>query len=170
MLFRSLNPFDLSKLPASVRLATSSVRRNPSAPSSVHKTLSYSDAVFAAREVAGRADDALMLNTQGHVACTTIANIFLLEGKALITPALDQGILAGTARGLLIDGAGEIGLGVQERAVAAAEIPAADAVFLTNALRLATFVSSVDGKNCGNRDIGFINAFLERNQIGRAHV
>jgi branched-chain amino acid aminotransferase len=162
-LILSLNPFDPGKLPHSVRLATSRIRRNPTAPSSLHKTLSYVDGVAATREVVSQADDALMLNTMGHVASTTIANIILLNGENLITPSRDQGILNGIARGILIGGAAELGLTVQDRLVAPEELFSADAVFLTNSLRLATAVSSIDGKSCGTRDISFINAFFERN-------
>ena len=162
-LILSLNPFDPDKLPNSVRLATSSIRRNPTAPSSFHKTLSYVDGVAAAREVVSSADDALMLNTMGHVASTTIANIFLLKGNRLITPSRDQGILNGIARDTLVGGAADLGFTVQNRLVTPEEFATADAVFLTNSLRLATAVSSIDGKSCGTRDISFINAFFERN-------
>jgi branched-chain amino acid aminotransferase len=162
-LILSFNPLDLSKLPVAVRLATSSIRRNPSAPSSNYKTLSYVDAISAAREVRVHAEDALMLNTRDAVASTTIANIFLLKGNFLVTPSQNQGILSGIARAMLIRGATELGLTVQDRAVAADELFPADAVFLTNSLRLATRVSSIDGKACGTRDISFINAFFERN-------
>ncbi len=162
-LILSLNPFDPGKLPHSVRLATSSIRRNPTAPSSFHKTLSYVDGVAATREVVPQADDALMLNTMGHVASTTIANIFMLKGENLITPSRDQGILNGIARLTLMDGAARLGLTPGERAVQPGELLSADAVFLTNSLRLATTVSSIDGKSCGTRDISFINAFFERN-------
>ncbi len=159
----SLNAFDLGNLPKSVRLATSKVRRNVTAPSSRLKTLSYVDAIAAAREVTNQADDALMLNTNGHVASTTIANIFLLMGETLVTPADDQGLLKGIARATLIASAKELGLHVQARIVKPEELHAADAVFLTNSLRLATHVSSIDGKTCGTRDISFVNTFFERN-------
>ncbi|MBG1233621.1 aminotransferase class IV [Aestuariivirga litoralis] len=158
----SLNPFDLSKLPASVRLATSTIRRNPSAPSSHFKTISYIDGIAAAREVAGRADDALLLNTEGHVACTTIANVFLLKDATLITPSDGQGILPGIARAVIMAGVAELGLSLELRPVQSAELATADAVFVTNSLRLATPVSSIDGKACGMRAIDDINAFLER--------
>jgi branched-chain amino acid aminotransferase len=158
----SLNPFDRSKLPASVRLATSAIRRNAAAPSSQFKTLSYIDAIAAAREVSDRADDALMLNTEENVASTTIANIFLLKGNSLITPAEDQAILPGIARNKLITGAPELGLDVESRLVKIDELLAAEAVFVTNSLRLATTVSSIDGTACGMRSILPINTFLER--------
>jgi len=120
-------------------------------------------AIAAAREVTNQADDALMLNTNGHVASTTIANIFLLMGETLVTPADDQGLLKGIARATLIASAKELGLHVQARIVKPEELHAADAVFLTNSLRLATHVSSIDGKTCGTRDISFVNTFFERN-------
>ena len=156
----SLNPLDLSKLPKSIRLATSSIRRSATSPASRLKTLSYIDGIAAAREVAAHADDALMLNTDGNVASTTIANIFLLKDKKLITPSNDQAILLGIARGKLISGVTELGLQIETRPVKSEELSTADAVFLTNSLRLSTAVSTIDGTPCGGRDIGFINAFL----------
>ena len=56
------------------------------------KTLSYIDNIAAAREAWSHGvEDALMLNTEGNVACTTIANLFLLKDGTLVTPARDQG-------------------------------------------------------------------------------
>lgn len=156
----SLNPFDATKLPTSVRLATSAIRRNATSPASRLKTLSYIDAIAAARKVAAKADDALMLNTDGNVASTTIANIFLLKGKKLITPAEDQAILKGITRGKLIAGGSELGLSVECRAVRPEVLLASDAIFLTNSLRLAVPVTTLDGVACGTRSIDFIKAFL----------
>ena len=164
----TLNPFDRNALPKSVRLATSQIRRNETAPSCRLKTLSYIDAIAAAREVSTRADDALMLNFLGNVASTTIGNVFLLKANVLITPSPDQAILPGIARHKLICGAAELGLIVQERAVEAKELHTADCVFVTNSLRLATPVSSLDGKACGTRDIGFIQGYYEQHSKGDA--
>ena len=156
----SLGAFDRVTVPASVRLATTSIRRNATSPASRLKTLSYIDAIAAAREVATHADDALMLNTHGNVACATVANIFLLKAKMLITPADDQAVLKGITRGKLIEGASKLGLSVECRAVRPAELHGADAVFFTNSLRLAVPVASVDGAACGNKPITFIHTFL----------
>lgn len=156
----SLNPFDSTKLPKFVRLATSKIRRNPTSPASRLKTLSYIDAVAAAREVSAIADDALMLNTDGNVASTTVANIFLLKDKRLITPADDQAILHGITRGKLILGAEIHGLSVEREIIRPADLRSADAVFLTNSLRLAVPVVSIDGVACGSRPIEDISAFL----------
>ncbi len=160
-LILSLNPFDRTAQPKSIRLATSTIRRNDTSPASRLKTLSYIDNIAAAREVQPFADDALMLNTQGRVASTPIANIFLLKGKTLITPSSDQAILKGIARQKLLQGAVALGLQAEERAVNPNELKTADCVFLTNSLRLATPVSSIDGKPGETGDISVIQDYYE---------
>ena len=151
----SLLPFDPSKLPESVTLATSLIRRNEWAVSSRHKTLSYIDNVAAAREVLGKADDALMLNTSGHVACSTVGNVFLLRGDELITPQDDQGILAGITRQKLT------GLNVTKTIVQRDDLYSADAVFLTNSLRLVTPVTKLDDRVLGAACVQHIKDYLK---------
>jgi branched-chain amino acid aminotransferase len=148
------DPFDKTLMFQPARLATVSVRRSPSSPAARLKTLSYLDNVMAAREAAGkRADDALMLNTNGHVACAAIANVFLMKNGALVTPARDQAILTGVTRQALIAAAHHIGVATEERAVAPAELLAADAVFLTNSLRLIRPVTALDGHALAAADL-----------------
>ena len=154
----ALNP---SGLPQSASLKVASIRRNEHAPSSRLKTLSYIDGIAAAREVAGEADDALMLNTAGHVASTTIANIFMLRGNELITPGLDQGILPGITRRKLLDSARKISLTPVERAVRLEEIFDADSVFTCNSLRFARPVARLDGRPLGTRLIEDVMKVLE---------
>jgi branched-chain amino acid aminotransferase len=154
----SRNLFDLGLQPQSLRLAVSKIRRNETAPSSRLKTLSYVDGIAAAREVASVADDALMLNTAGHVASSTVGNIFLLRGSELITPQLDQGILAGITRAKILElsdwKANEAVIGLDD-------VLAADAVFVTNSLRLATPVSTLDGRTLGKLSVQGIKDRLE---------
>jgi branched-chain amino acid aminotransferase len=139
--------------PSSITLATSSIRRNETSPSCRMKTLSYIDNVAAAREVTARADDALMLNTAGHVACTTIGNLFLLKGDELITPRGDQGILAGITRSKLL-------IRAREAIVTTEDLFTADAVFRTNSLRLVTQVSKVDDKHLNMHSLDVIQNFI----------
>ena len=154
----SLSQFD-AKDGQSITLATATIRRNETAPSSRLKTLSYIDNIAAAREVAARADDALMLNTKGNVACTSIGNLFLIRNNQLITPRFDQGILCGIARAKLLPEA-------QEAVVTLADIFAADAVFRTNSLRLVTPVTKLDDKPLGMRSLDDIKRLiLERTKI-----
>jgi branched-chain amino acid aminotransferase len=152
----TLAKFDNPAVLPTITLATSTVRRNETAPSSRLKTLSYIDAIAAAREVASRADDALMLNASGHVASTTIGNLFVLKDQMLLTPALDQGILPGITRAKLLQQAGKLGLRPREAMLGANDLHAADAVFRTNSLRLVTQVTMLDGKSLRQGSVQFI--------------
>ncbi|MEP7172119.1 MAG: aminotransferase class IV [Aestuariivirga sp.] len=149
----TLDEFSAKNLFQPCRLKVSRVRRNEFAPSSRLKTLSYIDGIAAAREVAGEADDALMLNTSGHVASATVANISMLHGDELITPSLDQGILPGIMRRVLLDHAKKLGLKPVERAVPLEDLVRADAVFLCNSLRFIRPVTMLNGEPLGKASL-----------------
>ena len=148
------DPFDPALMFQPVTLATSTIRRNPFSLTSRHKTLSYIDSIAAAREAASRGcEDALMLNTDGHVASSSIANLFLLKKHRLITPGLNEAILAGITRQALIGAAAQLGFTVEERTVTPGELAEADAVFLTNSLRFIRPVTALDDTPLGLRDV-----------------
>ena len=117
------------------------------------KTLSYIDGIAAAREVAKDADDALMLNTRGNVASSTVANIFLIQGSELITPALAQGILPGITRRVLLDNGKKMGFAPVEKTVLLEDLLRADAVFLCNSLRFLRSVVQLNGEPLGKRSL-----------------
>ena len=145
----TLDGFDAKNLFQPCRLKVSQVRRNEFAPSSRLKTMSYIDGIAAAREVAADADDALMLNTRGHVASSTVANIFLLRGSELVTPAINQGILPGITRCVLLDNAKKMGFAPVEKTVSLEDLFRADAVFLCNSLRFLRPVTQLNGEPLG---------------------
>lgn len=106
--------------------------RNQASPLSRVKSLNYLDAVLARREAAERgADDAVMLNTAGRVAETTIANLFARIDGAWATPPAGEGALPGIMRADVLGR-----LGAAERPIAVAELQRADALLLTNALSI----------------------------------
>jgi branched-chain amino acid aminotransferase/4-amino-4-deoxychorismate lyase len=83
--------------PATVVVST--VRRNARSPSARLKTLAYVDNVLARREAEAQgADEALMLNTAGHAASATAANLFWITDGRLHTPSLACGVLDGIMR------------------------------------------------------------------------
>lgn len=135
-----------------VKLITPAIRCNLHSPASRMKTLSYMDNVLAAREAAAAgADDALMLNSAGRVASSTIANIFLEKDGTLSTPALAEGILPGVMRAAVIRAAKQSGIQVREKQVKSADVANADGLFLTNSLRFIQPVAALDGKVYGPR-------------------
>lgn len=129
------------------RLATVSVRRNEASPASRWKTLAYLDNVLARREaVAAGADEALMLNVAGEVACAAAANVFWIAGGRLFTPALECGVLAGVMRGRVLRAAQGLGMETAEVRVQPRMLAGAEAVFLTNSLIGVRPVAELDGR------------------------
>ena len=120
---------------APARLALASVRRNGSSVTSGHKTLAYLDNVMARREaLAAGGDEAVMLNTEGHLACAAAANLFWISGQRLLTPDLSCGVLPGTERARVLAAAAAAGLEVETVRVGPEVLARADGIFLTNCL------------------------------------
>ena len=166
ILMATASAHDTTLIGQPARLITSSIRRNSQSIASTHKTLSYVDAMAAMRAAAeAKADGALMLNTQGFVASSPIANLFLLKSDTLITPGLEHGILPGTTRARLLREALSLGLRPVECTVERDELFTADAVFLTNSLRLLTPVTEIDAHLTGARDCRFILDHLVPEQL-----
>jgi branched-chain amino acid aminotransferase len=125
---------------APVSLVTVSIARNPSAPSSRHKTLSYIDNVMALVEAQAKgADDGLMRSPTGNLACTSAANIVVSYRGANLTPPISDGAMAGIIRGRLV-GAGL----VQEAAIHADMVSDCTEMALTNALIGVRGVHQID--------------------------
>lgn len=144
-MFAAAHPAPPIMGPAS--LATSTVRRNAGSPAARLKTLAYLDNVLARAEArAAGADEAVMLNGAGEIACAAAANIFWLKDGRLFTPALECGVLAGIARSELAAAAADMGVVVEERRAGLVEAAAAEAVALTNSLMGVRPVSEWDGR------------------------
>jgi branched-subunit amino acid aminotransferase/4-amino-4-deoxychorismate lyase len=114
----------------SATLAVATTRRNEGSPASRLKTLSYLDNVLARAEAkAAGADEAVMLNNRGELACAGAANLFWIADGRLFTPRLDCGALAGITRArlLVLEPVEDVGVGLETLA-------RAEAIFLTNSL------------------------------------
>jgi para-aminobenzoate synthetase/4-amino-4-deoxychorismate lyase len=88
----------------------------------------------------------LMLDAEDRVLEAGRANVFAVHDGALVTPPLDGRILAGVTRGVVIDLAASLGIGVAERPLPRAELFAADEVFLTGSVRGIEPARSLDGE------------------------
>ena len=118
-----------------LHLVVSSVRRDPENPLAALKTTSRADYVFARLEArrAG-ADDALFLTTDGHLSEATSANVFLVRGAELATPALACAILPGTTRAWMLAWAGEVGLTPLEGWLTTSDFEGADEAFMCSSV------------------------------------
>ena len=145
-----------------LRAVTSRIPRNERSPLARIKALSYLDNVLARREAeASGVDEALMLNTAGHLACASAANLFLLRGETLLTPNPESGVLPGTVRGLVLARlASQMGLTAVERPVRPEELAAADEAFLTSALLGVMPLTEVDGLPVGTGEPGPVSSGL----------
>jgi len=129
------------------RLVVAAVRRNDQSPAARLKTLSYLDNVLARAEArAAGADEAVMLNTRGELACAAAANLFWIEDGRLATPALDCGVLAGTMRRQVLAQAAKLGVEACETRAGPEALRTAEAVFITNALIGVRPVAAIDGR------------------------
>lgn len=92
------------------------------------------------------ADDALLLNTDGHLAEGTSSNIFWVKNKTVWTPSLPAGPLPGVTRSLVLDLCKKMKIPARETLARPGILLQADGVFLTLTSRGIVEVESVDGK------------------------
>lgn len=85
----------------------------------------------------------LVLDAGGEVLEASRANVFAVEGEALITPAADGRILPGVARGRAIEAARSLGIELREEALTVERLIAAGEAFLTGSVRGVEPVRSV---------------------------
>jgi branched-chain amino acid aminotransferase len=128
------------------RLMTSRFRVATGDALSVFKTANKLTHVMARAEAeAAGADEALLLNSDGHVTEAASANVFWLAGDVLRTPPLPAGVLAGVTRARVVDLAPAVGLRCEEVSVGPADLLAGDGVFLTLSSLEIVPVVSLDG-------------------------
>ncbi len=106
------------------------------------------------------ADEALILDARGQVVEGTTSNVFLVRGGALVTPPDDAGLLAGITRAKVLELARGLGIGVEFRAFAPAELASADEAFITSSIRELVPVVASDGAPAGQGRPGPLTAQL----------
>lgn len=100
------------------------------------KTANYLPYVMADRfAVQKELDEALVLNSHGHLCDASKANLFLIRNNSLLTPALHQGCVNGVMRRHVIEEVKKKGYTVKQAEVSQADLEGAEEVFLTNALQ-----------------------------------
>jgi branched-chain amino acid aminotransferase len=92
-------------------------------------------------------NEALLLNSDGNIVDSSIANIFLIKNGKLITPSLQQGPVAGVMRSNVITECSRAGLIVEETIVKPEDLLNADELFLTNSIRGIRWIANFMGKS-----------------------
>ncbi|MGH6811661.1 MAG: aminotransferase class IV [Methylocella sp.] len=151
-IFMTLSPMPpVRKTPLSLHIATVT-RRNEHSPLSHIKALPYLDNLLALAEArAHGADDALMLNMRGTIACASAANLFIIRDGRLETPPVSEGALPGTMRALVLSLAQQAGLAPVENSLHVKELAGADEVILTNSISRVMEAKDCNGLPLGRR-------------------
>ena len=99
------------------------------------KTLGYLENLLAMNDaLAAGADDALMVNATGRLACASAANLFAISPDGVVmTPPLREGALGGIVRGVLLEAAASHGVTIAEQPIAPSDLEGCG-LFLTNSL------------------------------------
>jgi 4-amino-4-deoxychorismate lyase len=119
--------------PVSVRLCTLRLGTNPLLAGL--KSLNRLESVLARAEWSDpRLWEGLVRDTDDHIVCGTMSNVFLRRGSSLVTPLLDRCGVAGVMRRWVLEQAGALGLRSSERRLRWPDLGRAEEVFVTNAV------------------------------------
>jgi branched-chain amino acid aminotransferase len=114
------------------KLITSSCRLPAGERLAQFKTCNKLAQILARAEAdAANADEALLLNTDGHVVEGSSSNLFWIDGNTVCTPPLASGILAGVTRSVVLEICRSLGWPVREGQITPARLPVQAGVFLS---------------------------------------
>jgi branched-chain amino acid aminotransferase len=120
------------KNPPRWKLVSASNRLPTHEPLARFKTANKLPQILArAQADAAGADEALLLNTDGHVVEGTTSNLFWVKGGIICTPPLAAGILPGVTRVAVLEICGAMAVPTQEIAPRPKELFSAQGVFMS---------------------------------------
>ena len=148
-----------------IRCMTSSWARISDAaiPARAKITGSYINSALAKSEALENGyDEAIMLSQGGHVSEGSAENLFMVRDGVFITPGVNEDILEGITRGLLIGLIREeLGLKVVERSIDRTELYTCDELFLCGTGAQVSPVVEVDHRTVGNGSVGPLSRRLQ---------
>jgi branched-chain amino acid aminotransferase len=139
------------------KIITSSWQRpdNLCGPAGAKVNGAYVTSCLAKREAIRQgANEALMLNSVGHVAECTGENVFLYKNGKILTPSSAECILEGITRKSIIQIASDLGYDVQETEVTRTQLTTADEVWMTGTAAEVVPVTMIDGRMIGDGKVG----------------
>jgi D-alanine transaminase len=125
------------------------------------KTTMLLPAVLAKREAARQgAQEALFFGPDGELNEGASSNVYVIEGRTLITPSQSPRLLPGTMRALVDAVASEAGWQVEPARIDMERLLAADEVFVTSTTQFVMPVVAIDGRDVGSGTAGPIASDL----------
>lgn len=99
----------------------------------------------------------ILYNQQDELTEASACNVFIVKNKVVVTPPLDNQLLPGITRKMLLDILRKDGtLQVQERVISMSEVYAADELWLTSSSKEVAPVLELDGQPVGTGKVGDI--------------
>ncbi|HEX4337843.1 MAG TPA: aminotransferase class IV [Polyangiaceae bacterium] len=127
------------------------------------KTTMLLAAVLAKKEARRRgAAEAVLVGPNGEVYEGASSNVFIVEGRSLVTPEQTTNLLPGTMRGLVVDVAREAGLDCRGEPFDLGRLRRADEVLVTSTSQLVMPVVALDGVPIGPGTAGPVGRHLAK--------
>lgn len=145
-----------------VNTIIASAPRNQHSPLTQIKSLNFLEFILARQEAEQKnANEALLLNTNGHLTEATTANLFIVQNEKVYTPPLTDGVLPGITRALILQLAKSKHILSAEASLTPEALYSAQEAFLTNSLIGIRAIRSVDGKSIGDGHEGHLTQKLK---------
>jgi len=129
----------------------------------------YVNSAFAKTEaLLSGYDEAIFLNSKGHVIEGTTENLFIIRDGCLITPPVSDEILEGITRKTIIEIAKDKGIECHERSILRSELYFAEEVFLTGTGARVAPVIEIDNYTIGSGQVGPISKLLQDSYLAAA--
>lgn len=137
----------ISNLPR-ISLGTTSIIRFEKSIASQIKSLNYLEAVLARDEAINNGfDDAILLNSVEHIACTSVANIFFVHKNGeLVTPPISDGVLAGVVRSDVIEKCHKNNIKIKEFSIKLSDLDDYNGCFITNSVIGIQVINKINNK------------------------
>jgi branched-chain amino acid aminotransferase len=120
--------------------------KDPS-PLSFCKNGNHIPYVLAARFAGkNKLNDAILCNSSGELADTSLSNIFLVKNNQCYTPPISSGTVAGVMRRYLLEKGKEAGFDISEKTLLPEDLGNADELFTTNMIKGLRWVGSCGSK------------------------
>ncbi len=146
-----MTPYPAELYEKGATVVVSDIRVSPDDPTVYHKTTGYLRNLLALRDAhRARATEALIFNTKGRLAEGSLSNAFIVSGGRLLTPPVEEGLLAGITRAAMLELAAEAGVPAEQEPLSAREVLDADEMFLTNSILELLPVGRVERKEIGD--------------------
>lgn len=154
-----------------ITLFTATVRRPP--PDTLDQRLNchskLHEVVALIQATNAGADEALMLDTQGHVATCNATNFFCVIGDEVVT-STGTANLPGITREVVLEVSRAAGRPTSERAFTLSDVHGADEAFVTGTFGGLTPVTMIDGRTIGDGSVpGPVTAALAEAHAAAVH-